>query len=234
MRIDVIGTILSVILYNENRRIIPIRAMRDRIRHSPDCQIIVGDGGSRSGPPCSGSASVVVWEIHLNELRQFLAGAARFHKLIKFAKEFVCTKLVGVIDREVGIEWINVVTLRLFGWADTLQPRNCPWPWARTPGRIPQAWRQRIALLEFCCRARTERWRRGTFPRRARFLVPAPDNVQHLPIDAVAEVMFGQVVPKKTSSWIVWIRNALIQAVSEILRSFRSPVNQRPDFFDVV
>ena len=45
MRIDVIGTVLCVVFQNEERRVVPIGAMRNGIHGASHRQVVVGDGG---------------------------------------------------------------------------------------------------------------------------------------------------------------------------------------------
>lgn len=115
MRVDMVGAVLRIILNQENGRVIPIRAMRHRIHHASDCQIVVSNGGSGRRLANPRSASVIIGQPELNELRQFVCAATSFYKFIKLAKKLVGTKLVRVINREIRVQRINVIALRLLG-----------------------------------------------------------------------------------------------------------------------
>src|SRR5271167_3029148 len=47
MRIHMIGSVLRIILNYENGSVVPVRAMRHRINHAANREIVIGDRGSR-------------------------------------------------------------------------------------------------------------------------------------------------------------------------------------------
>lgn len=125
MRIDVVGSVLRIIFQNEDRRIVPVRAMRDSLHDTPDREIVIGDRRSRRGLADARSAGVIVGQVQQDELRQLFRGAARLHKAIEFPKEFIRSELVGVVDLEIRKERILVT------------PAAQPWSHAHTSGGAP-------------------------------------------------------------------------------------------------
>ena len=85
MRVHVIGAVLSIVFDDEDRRVIPVRTVRDRLYHSPDGEVVVrhGSGGARlSG---RGAVGVIVGQVEkhvggkLGSLA-FLSGANETHQ----------------------------------------------------------------------------------------------------------------------------------------------------------
>src|SRR5580658_906245 len=149
MRIDMIGSVLGIVFHHEDGRIIPVRAMRYSFHHASDRKVVICNRGPRGRPAHSRSAGVVVGQVELNELRQSFVGTTSSYKLVEFAEEFVGAKLVGIVNREIRIEGINVIALRLLGWPGTFQPGNGPRPWTWAAARIPDIRRQRLSPLNF-------------------------------------------------------------------------------------
>ena len=69
--VDVIGAVLSVIFENENRRIVPVGTVRDRLHHATDREVIIGDACGWAGLSRSGAVGVIVGQIKKNERGQF-------------------------------------------------------------------------------------------------------------------------------------------------------------------
>ncbi len=142
MRVDVVGSILRVVFHNEDRSVIPVWTVRHRIDQASNCKIVIGDRRRRRRPADACSASVIIGKIQQDKLRQFFRGATCLHKLVKFPKKFVGTKLVRIVNREIWIERIEVITLCFFCRMNVFQLRNRPWPWTRPAARVANIRRQ--------------------------------------------------------------------------------------------
>src|SRR6266850_746156 len=59
VRVNMVGTILRIILKNEEGGIVPIRAVRDRVNDASDGEVIVGDRRGRPGQTFFATRSVV-------------------------------------------------------------------------------------------------------------------------------------------------------------------------------
>ena len=111
MCIDVISSVLGAVLDDENCRVIPIRAMRDRFNYSADGKIIVRDGSCRPRLARSRAVGVIVWQIEQNIRGQIssLSFVMSSNKLIKLIEELIRAKLVGIFRVEVGKNWVEMV-----------------------------------------------------------------------------------------------------------------------------
>src|SRR5579859_2317606 len=234
MCIDMIGAILRVILEHENCRVIPIGAMRYRIHHASDRQVVISNGGSRCRFANPGSASVIVRQPQLNEPRQFVCAATSFYKSVKFAKKLVGTELVRVFNREIRVQSVNVISLSPLGRPNAFQPRNWPRPGARPSIRIAGACGQPLSRFDFARRARCRNRRWRALPWRSLFFIFAPSGIQHLSINAKGQFVLCEIVPEKAGSWIIRHRNTLIESVSRVLRTLAPAIDDWPDLLDVV
>src|SRR6516165_4654987 len=103
MCIDMISSVLRIVFYHKDCGVVPIGAMRDGINNASECQIVVSNRGPWRRLACPCPTCVIVWEPQLNELRQFFCRTTSFHRLVKLAKEFVSTQLIGVFDCKIRI-----------------------------------------------------------------------------------------------------------------------------------
>src|SRR5579864_1022596 len=67
--VHVINAILGVILENENRGVIPVRAVRDLLDDPTHREVVVGDTGSRAGLSRRCTVGVIVGQIEESERR---------------------------------------------------------------------------------------------------------------------------------------------------------------------
>ena len=51
MAVDVVGAVLAVVLDHEDRRVLPVLAVRDLVDDLADGEVVVGDLGGRVGVP---------------------------------------------------------------------------------------------------------------------------------------------------------------------------------------
>ena len=69
VRIHVIRSVLRIVLDNEDRRVIPVRAVGNGIGYASYRQIVVGDGSSRRGSSAARPAGVIVRQVQQDKLR---------------------------------------------------------------------------------------------------------------------------------------------------------------------
>src|SRR5262249_39432320 len=67
VRVDMIGTVLRVVLDDEDRELLPERAARDRFHDLADAQIVRGDAGFRRADARARALRVVLAERHDHE-----------------------------------------------------------------------------------------------------------------------------------------------------------------------
>ena len=133
MGVNVIGAILRVILENENRGVLPICAVRYRLDDAPNCEIVVRDCRGRRGDARLGGRGVIVGQAQQDELRHgILPRSPLSDELPKFVEELVRAQLIGKIQIEIRITWIEVINQFWFRSDILRNHRNFPRPQART------------------------------------------------------------------------------------------------------
>jgi len=107
-----VGTILRVVFNNEDCRVVPIGAMRHRLDHTSDRQVVVGDRGSRTRFSRGCPVGVVIGQIQEDKGRQFrpLALIPRADELAELIQKLVRPQLVGIRGVEIREHWIKVVS----------------------------------------------------------------------------------------------------------------------------
>ena len=125
MSIDVVAASYASSSQNEDRRIIPVRAVRDRVHHAAHCQIVVRHRGRRTWPL---RASFPPYDRQENKARRTPAiqipPLVRLARVIisgKFVQKLVRAKLVGIIRIEVRIQRIKVIAQHRFRRLDPLK-----------------------------------------------------------------------------------------------------------------
>ncbi len=98
-----VGAILGIVFDDEDRRVIPVRTVRDRFDHAADRQIVVRDRGRGAWLAGRRAVGVIVRQIEKHECRQlgslaFLAGA---NEILKLVEEKIGAKLVRIFRVEV-------------------------------------------------------------------------------------------------------------------------------------
>ena len=76
MSIHVIGTVLCIIFNNQDRCVVPVRTVRDRLRDASQSEIVVGNVLIWSRLAGAGSSRVVVRQVEKHERRE--GGALAF------------------------------------------------------------------------------------------------------------------------------------------------------------
>src|SRR6185369_7336613 len=139
MRVNVVGAMLRVVFENEDSSVVPVRAVRDSLHDTANCQIIVRDRSGGAWHARLSAVRVVVGKIEQDELRQLssLAFLARAHKSFKLVQKFVGAELIGILSIEIWKQRIEVIAPRCLHCLCALQHRDGPWPWARRTVRLP-------------------------------------------------------------------------------------------------
>ena len=194
VRIDVIGAILCVIFQDENRSVLPERAVRDGIDHTAQSEIVVRDIRGWPRFVRARAACVVVRQVQQDERWQL-----KFRPLVSFVganvgakliQEFIRSHLVGVIGIKVRIQRIEMIAQHRLGCLDAAEQRNCPRPGAASSMRIADVWRQRVALMQLCPRTFTLLSRGSSFLGLRRLPASvAPLGIHELSINAKAHVI---------------------------------------------
>ena len=73
MCVNVVRAVLRVILHDENSRLVPRAALRNRFDDAPECQIIVGGTRFRRWASLGGATGVIVWQADDHQVRKIAA-----------------------------------------------------------------------------------------------------------------------------------------------------------------
>src|ERR1700733_5017991 len=240
MSVNMIGSVLRVVLQNEDGRVVPIGAVRNGIDDAAYSQVIVRHRGLRRGLRGTRASGVIVGQIEQSELGKFFIRSLALYELAELAQEFVGAKLVGIIGIEVGKLRIVVVTERDLGRTHELELRNRPWPRTLSTWRIANVWRQRFTFIDHCDWASGRGCRRSALNGRLCFFVSAPDSGDEFSVNAIGETAAGEVVPKEAGAGIVHIWDSLLErnfighAAAEIVGALFAAISDGPTLFVVI
>ena len=118
--VHVISSVLGIVFQNENRSVLPVRAVRNCFDNTAHGEIVIGNGSDRTGKLAALPGSVVVRQAQHGEGRQLLgitlltitlltiALLTRSNKLFKFVQKLIDTKLVGILSTKIGEVRIEV------------------------------------------------------------------------------------------------------------------------------
>src|SRR5580698_5818372 len=96
MGIDVVGSVLCVVLEDEEGGVVPVGAAGDGFNGAPDGEIVVCDACFRRAPAWTGAESMVVRQAQHDEGRHLvLAFFALFYPDIEMSEELVDAELIG-------------------------------------------------------------------------------------------------------------------------------------------
>ena len=143
-----VGAILGVVFDDEDRRVVPVRTVRDGFDHAADREIVVRDRGRRARLAGRRAVGVIVRQIEQDEGWQlgslaFFAGA---NKILKLVEEKVGAQLVRIFRVEIREPGMKVVPQGRLAGLHPFQYRHVPGPRAGRSVRLAHVGRKRFTL----------------------------------------------------------------------------------------
>ena len=109
MGVDVVGTVLRVVFEDEDRGVVPVRAVGDGVDDAANGQIVVGNGSCGTRLALCAAGGVIVRKAQENELRESVfAGIASGEEAIELVEELIDAELIGIGNFEIREERIEM------------------------------------------------------------------------------------------------------------------------------
>src|SRR5271157_3921232 len=240
MSVHVIGAVLRIVFEHEDRRVVPVRAVREGFYHAAQSEVVIGYRRSRRRRSGTCAGCVVIGQPQQHELWQLLASAtfARLHKPGEFTQKFIGAKLLGIFNSEVGVVRVEVSTQLWLGRRVIRNQGNRELVGALA---TTQLLRKIFPGLDFLARAIRRMVLGCAGGRRAVLLhVFAPPGVHELAVVAVGQVVPGQVPPEIAGRRIIYVGNAEVHRDNvthgplEVVTALLAAIDDLPGFLVVV